>query len=213
MKKLLHVGCGTGRLPEGYETFLEFRLDCDPTSNPDIVASAVAMPMIADESYDLIFASHVMEHLHFHEVALALAEFHRVLKPGGIVEVFVPDLQAIGGRIAMDELDTPVYLCGMGPIAPMDMIYGHRASIAKGESAMAHKTGFTGTVLKAALGRAGFEKVGIDRDKGALELRAKATKSESLHAKEISVEQWAGSCLQKAKPKDECSTPISATPG
>lgn len=180
MKRLLHVGCGTGRLPDGYATYAEIRLDCDPTSNPDFVASAVAMPMVESESIDCVFASHVIEHLHFHEVALAFAEFQRVLKPGGVLEIFVPDLQAIGGRIAMDQLDDPVYICSMGPISPMDMIYGHRASIARGEPAMAHKTGFTGTVLKDSLRRAGFEKVVIDRDKGALELRAKAIKSAPL---------------------------------
>lgn len=196
LKRLLHVGCGTGRLPDGYGAYLEFRLDCDPTSGPDIVASCVAMPMIEDESYDCVFASHVVEHLFFHEVGMALAEFHRVLKPGGILEVFVPDLQAIGGRIAMDELDTPVYLCGMGPIAPLDMLYGHRASIARGEQAMSHKTGFTGTVLKDALRRAGFEKVVIDRDKGALELRAKAIKGASHASQESGSEGVSGSALR-----------------
>ncbi len=185
MKTLLHVGCGTVNLPDGFAGFKEVRLDCDPTTSPDIVASCVAMPMIEDESFDMIFGSHVIEHLHFHEVAQALKEFHRVLKPGGVLDVRVPDLQTIGGKIALDELDAIVYLCGMGPITPLDMLYGHRASIARGDTPMAHKTGFTGSVLKDALRRAGFEKMVLDRDKGALELQAKAIKGES-HARQES---------------------------
>ncbi len=186
MKRLLHVGCGTSPLPPGYGAYSEYRLDCDSASNPDILASITAMPMVEDNGFDCVFASHVIEHLHFHEVALAFGEFHRVLKEGGVLEIFVPDLQAIGGRIAMDQLDDPVYICSMGPISPMDMLYGHGASIARGEKAMAHKTGFTGTVLKMALRRAGYEKVDLDRDCGALELRAKAIKGASYASQERS---------------------------
>ncbi len=182
VKTLLHAGCGTGKLPYGYQTFRETRLDCDAMVRPDVLSSIVAMPMLKDETFDRVFASHVVEHLYSHEVGMALAEFHRVLKPGGILEVFVPDLQAIGGKIALDQLDMPAYLCSMGPITALDMLYGHRASIAKGELAMVHRTGFTGSVLKAALQRAGFEKVVLDRDGGSLELKGTAIKAEVADA-------------------------------
>ncbi len=174
LKKILHAGCGDGKLPKDWQAYREIRLDNDPTLSPDIVASIVAMPMIEDESFDAVLASHVVEHLHAHEAAMALAEFHRVLKPDGILELWVPDLQTIGGRIALDQLDVPVYQCSMGPITPLDMLYGHRGDIAKGRQGMGHKTGFTTSVLKAALHRAGFEKVLIDRE--GFELKAKALK-------------------------------------
>ncbi len=199
MKTLLHVGCGRGKLPRGYETYAECRLDCDPGCEPDVLASLVAMPMVGDETFDRVFASHVVEHLHAHEAALALAECHRVLKPGGVLEVFVPDLQAVGGRVALDQLCEPVYQSAMGPVTPLDMLYGHQASVAKGESFMAHKTGFTASVLRAALRRAGFEKVLIDRSGGALELKGTAIKGEL--------------CPPEAKPSAATSTCISDTPG
>ena len=201
LRKLLHVGCGNGKLPDGYGLYRETRLDCDASAFPDILASAVAMPMVEDESFDRVFASHVVEHMYAHEAALALAEFHRVLKPGGVCAVMVPDLQSIGGRLALDQLDVPVYLTAMGPITPLDMLYGHRASVAKGETPMAHKTGFTATTLKAALQRAGFEKVVVDRGgSGNTELKASAIKGEPP-------------CLQNHKPSGDTSTPISDTRG
>lgn len=39
-----------------------------------------------------IFAEHVVEHLDFrHEVPLVFAEFHRILEPGGVLRIIVPD--------------------------------------------------------------------------------------------------------------------------
>lgn len=182
MKTLLHVGCGTSPLPDGYKSYKEVRLDCDPASEPDIVASIVALPMIPKESHDAIFASHVLEHLFAHEANMALAEMFRVLKPDGILEVFVPDLQGIGAKLALDQLEEPLYLSNIGPISPMDMIYGHRGSVAQGRASMAHKTGFTASVLRSALKRAGFEKVLVEREqhRGSAELKAIAVKGKGV---------------------------------
>jgi Methyltransferase domain len=164
MNRLLHAGCGPNKKPKGYESFRETRLDCDPQCKPDIVASIVAMPMVETGSFAAVFCQHCLEHLFHHEVALALAEFNRVLEDGGICEVIVPDLQGIGGRLAADEAEVPLYgNMVWGAISPLDMIFGHRASVARGNLHMAHRTGFTSSVLKAALCRAGFEKVLVER--------------------------------------------------
>jgi predicted SAM-dependent methyltransferase len=44
-----------------------------------------------DNTYDLVFASHVLEHVPWYRTDAALQEAHRILKPGGEIEIYVPD--------------------------------------------------------------------------------------------------------------------------
>jgi predicted SAM-dependent methyltransferase len=48
-----------------------------------------------DASFDAVFSSHTLEHLHRSEAVRLLRESYRVLKPGGRVRGVVPDLRAI----------------------------------------------------------------------------------------------------------------------
>lgn len=158
---VLHVGCGAvgvGRLHPQFQGpgWREIRLDIDPDSRPDIVASMTDMPAIGDASVDAVWSSHNLEHLQHHEVPLALAEFIRVLRPGGLLLVRLPDLQKIAELVAADRLDEAAYVAPSGPITPLDMIYGHSPSLARGNQFMAHRTGFTPTTLLKFLVHAGF---------------------------------------------------------
>lgn len=45
-----------------------------------------------DESVDVVYSSHFLEHLHQHEAMHLLKETLRVLKPGGLVRICIPDL-------------------------------------------------------------------------------------------------------------------------
>lgn len=54
---------------------------------------ALAIPEVTG-SVDVIYSSHMMEHLDRREVRLFLAECRRVLKPGGRLRLVVPDLEA-----------------------------------------------------------------------------------------------------------------------
>lgn len=58
---------------------------------PDIVANLDVdrLSALADESQDFVIASHLLEHLA--DPLTQIAEIHRVLKPGGVVLVFLPD--------------------------------------------------------------------------------------------------------------------------
>jgi ubiquinone/menaquinone biosynthesis C-methylase UbiE len=49
----------------------------------------------ADHSASVVFASHVLEHLYRNEAQQLLSESFRVLRPGGIVRIIVPDLETI----------------------------------------------------------------------------------------------------------------------
>jgi len=67
-------------------------VDFNPDVNPDVVADVRELPF-PDESADEIYASHVLEHLPYGNKALE--EWLRVLKPGGMLTVVVPDINGI----------------------------------------------------------------------------------------------------------------------
>lgn len=52
-------------------------------------------------------------------------------------------------------------MSAMGPIAALDMLYGHRASIASGNVFMGHRTGFLAATRARHLKAAGFQTVRV----------------------------------------------------
>jgi SAM-dependent methyltransferase len=176
-KIVLNVGCGysarQGLHPafQG-EEWQELRLDIDPSVKPDIVCSMIDMHPVATNSIDAIWSSHNIEHLHRHEVPIALSEFMRVLRPGAQLLLTLPDLQKVAELIANDGLEDEAYRSPSGPITPLDMIFGHTPSLARGNQHMAHKTGFTARTLGQLLIDAGFAGVTVQRDGFALWARA-----------------------------------------
>jgi predicted SAM-dependent methyltransferase len=91
------------------------------------------MSAVASESVDAIYSSHNIEHLYPHEVPLAFAEFLCVLKPDVFFVVPCPDLQSICDLVAEDKLTDPAFTSPAGPIAPLDIQYGHRPPMARGK--------------------------------------------------------------------------------
>jgi hypothetical protein len=142
----------------------ELRLDIDPNVEPDFVCSVTRMDKVATASVHAVWSSHTLEHLYPHEVPLALAECYRVLKPGGFVLLTLPDLQKVAELVAADKLDEAAGESSAGPITPLDMLYGYRPELARGNLFMAHHTGFTATTLGHALVAADFAKVRVRRD-------------------------------------------------
>jgi SAM-dependent methyltransferase len=164
MNILLHIGCGSctiADLPEYFhQGWLEVRLDIVPAYEPDIVASIIDMSVIdEDECFDGVYSSHNLEHLETYQVSIALKEIWRVLKPGGRFWVRTPDLQAIATLVAEDRLEETLVQSTVGPIRPIDYLYGLERFIAEGQYFMAHRTGFTRTSLTAHLERIGFHPV------------------------------------------------------
>lgn len=170
LRTVLHVGCGVAhpsKLPDSYfplSDWREVRLDSDPSVAPDIVARLTDLSMLADASVDAIWSSHNLTHLADHEVPVALAEFWRVLKPGGFFLVTLPDLQQVAKHVAEGQLDEPVYMSAAGPITPLDILYGHRAALAEGQLDIAPRTGFTARSIAERLTAAGFAAVRIEND-------------------------------------------------
>jgi len=163
-RKFLHVGCGTARknsVTPGLQAdeWSEIRLDIDPAAVPDIVSSMLDMSSVPAECVDAVYSSHNIEHLYPHEVPVALAEFFRVLKPDGLLVLGCPDLQSLCRLVVEDKLTDTAYASPAGPIAPLDVLYGHRPQLAAGNLYMAHHTGFTLRTLVDAIRAAGFHSV------------------------------------------------------
>jgi predicted SAM-dependent methyltransferase len=80
----LNVGCGL--------TFVEGFVNVDAfVSEADVIADATRLPY-PDSSVGKVYAAHMLEHLSFDDAKAALAEFRRVLAPGGELTVVVPNM-------------------------------------------------------------------------------------------------------------------------
>jgi predicted SAM-dependent methyltransferase len=164
MPCFLHVGCGPkkkDRTTQGFNVgeWSEIRLDIDPSVQPDVVGSMTDMSALSSGSVDAVFSSHNIEHLYPHEVPLALAEFLRVLSDDGFTVITCPDLQSVCALVAQDKLTDSAYISPAGPISPIDILYGHRPAMSRGNLFMSHRCGFTRKVLQDTLQAAGFKTV------------------------------------------------------
>lgn len=166
MKSFLHVGCGQKRKSQTTKGFNngdwnEIRFDIDESNQPDLIGTMLDMKSVESNSMDAIYSSHNIEHLYPHEVQIALKEFLRVLKPDGYAVITCPDIQSVCALVAEDKLTEPAYMSVSGAITPLDILYGHGASLAQGNFYMAHKTGFTKKTLSLELQKAGFSIAGV----------------------------------------------------
>jgi len=85
----LHLGCGTRHLPD------YINIDSRESVNPDIVMDVAAMETFGDDTVDLIYASHVLEHFRRTETMMVLSEWNRILKPNATLRLSVPDFAKI----------------------------------------------------------------------------------------------------------------------
>jgi predicted SAM-dependent methyltransferase len=87
--RCLNLGCGQRFHPEWVN------LDLHP-ANPSVKIWDVqkALPF-SDGSFDVVYHSHVLEHLSKRDAPALLSECRRVLKSGGVIRVVLPDLERI----------------------------------------------------------------------------------------------------------------------
>lgn len=165
-KLLINLGCGprgSAWLPAMFSNWREVRVDLDAEVAPDILADITDLSAIETGSVDAIWSAHCIEHVYLHQVSLAVAEAYRILRDDGFYCLIVPDLQAIAEYIAQDRLHEVVYEAPVGPVVAHDMIYGYGASIARGRTSMAHRCGFTPTLLLQKLQEAPFAEIVLKR--------------------------------------------------
>jgi SAM-dependent methyltransferase len=89
--KCLEIGPGSHPVSPAWD-----QLDAQPRPGLTIAARWGDQKLpVADSTYDLVYASHVLEHVAWFNTVTALREACRILKPGGAVEVWVPDFSRI----------------------------------------------------------------------------------------------------------------------
>ena len=137
----LHLGSG-GEHKDGWT-------NVDLAGDPVEVAWNLARPLpFADGSAAAVFHEHLLEHLPLAAGARLLAECLRVLRPGGLIRVGVPD----AGRLARSYAGDGEYLERLHPgrptrmLALQELFYWHR-----------HLTMFDAETLAFLLEEAGFE--------------------------------------------------------
>lgn len=84
--QVLEIGCGQEKAYQhfiGYDSGHHFGKGA-----ADIVGDAARLSLIADESLDAVFSSHVLEHME--DMQAAVNEWGRVIKPGGYLCLYVP---------------------------------------------------------------------------------------------------------------------------
>jgi predicted SAM-dependent methyltransferase len=85
----LHLGCGKRFIP-GYS-----HIDAVEFPHVDHVSTVDRLDFIQDNSVDVIYTCHVLEHFKRANAKAVLAEWRRVLAPGGTLRLAVPDFEAL----------------------------------------------------------------------------------------------------------------------
>lgn len=97
--RCLEIGPGLERI-KGFET-----INVVKNSVTDYIADVQKGIPFEDGTFDLIYNSHFLEHIVWYKVKDVLCEIYRVLKPGGRIEIWVPD----GLKIAKAFVDAEYY--------------------------------------------------------------------------------------------------------
>jgi SAM-dependent methyltransferase len=81
--RILDVGCGVNKYPGSVG------IDRNPRSRADLLVDLDSVPYpLCDNSFDELRAVHVIEHVG--DVMKTMEEFHRLVRPGGIVFIVTP---------------------------------------------------------------------------------------------------------------------------
>jgi predicted SAM-dependent methyltransferase len=184
----LHLGCGNIRLPgyvniDLYNPAADLRLDITDLS------------YFEDQSVDELFLKAVLEHLYTHEQRQALAEWYRVLRPGGrLILRSLPDFDAVIEAYRSRAV---------GHVSPrFDLAevtrYTHGPYTREDRLGQLHKDLFTREKLERLLTEAGFSDIRIENvcapgEASPVNLDATAVKSGAPTASAVRCEAiWEG---------------------
>lgn len=136
----LHIGCGQRNFGSEWD-----HLDGGFYPHVKYKVRDLDFLPFKDNTYDLVYASHVLEYFDQEQAVKVLTEWMRVLKPGGVLRLAVPDFQAMVKLYY--EQGTPLERL-VGPL------YG---KMAMAETTIYHKTVYDFRTLHNLLVRVGFK--------------------------------------------------------
>jgi len=88
MERKLHIGAGRVHLP-GFTN-----VDLFDTFSQDVYCDLTRLPFERG-TFDLIYASHVLEHVHRRMITATLWHWREMLKSGGVLRLAVPNFAAV----------------------------------------------------------------------------------------------------------------------
>lgn len=135
----LHLGCGSVNHPN----FIN--IDGFPASHIHYVREIDDLSPFQDNSIDLIYACHCLEHFSFLKVPNVIAEWFRVIKKNGILRLSVPDFDQLITIYSENDKDIDT-IVGM-LMGGQDYKYNF------------HQTAFTKKKLESLLLNAGFNEI------------------------------------------------------
>ena len=163
----LNLGCGFD-LRQGY-----LNVDLQPSHNPDLIADVGELGFLPADYYEEILAQDVLEHLPRTSTCKVLVHWNRLLAPGGILRLRVPNVVAILKRIASP---------GNQSVAKQEdliqFLFGTQAY-----SGDFHFTSFTEVLLRHYLQTAGYDVLAITTlDDGNFDVTSRKVRSVHPHA-------------------------------
>jgi SAM-dependent methyltransferase len=160
---------GSGPVSPYFEEGKVVSFDIREDVRPDVICDVRHLP-VPDQTFDIVFSSHTLEHFGWANIEKVIKEWSRVLKVGGELRLVVPNMRFSAQRILDDNMIPQDFWVGWG-----EQDYGKNF----------HAIGFTPKVLKALVESLGlFEDIQIKEgdingppDPNSWNLQLKATKA------------------------------------
>ncbi len=94
--KYLHIGCGDNVLPKPF-------INIDNRKKKGVLNLKAYPLRFKKNTFDLVYASHILEHFKKKQVLKVLVEWVRVLKPGGVLRISVPSFENLSKIYNIDK--------------------------------------------------------------------------------------------------------------
>lgn len=121
MKRALNLGCGDQHFDSTQDTDW-LNMDINPRDGKVEVEGDVSKPLpFSDEMFDIIVASHIIEHIEMSIVTDVIKDWMRCLKKDGHLIITVPDARALAERYVTHDITHFIFAINMtGPYHGQD---------------------------------------------------------------------------------------------